>query len=382
MTIQLSEKHEQQKAEFKAFCDEKIMPFADQWDRDQAIPRSLVEDLAERRYLSSFLSEDIGGLGGDLVTFGLLNEEIGRGCSSARSLLTVHGMVSYALLRWGSRDHKQVLLPQLARGEKIGAFALTEPGAGSDAKGLRAEAVLNENNYTLNGTKKWITFGAIADLFLVFAQVDGKPLALLVERDAPGLEIEPIFGVMGTRASQLATLNFRNCQVPKANVVGAPGFGFSAVALSALSLGRYSVAWGSVGIVRAALEASMDYASKRKQFDKYLKDQQLVREMLTEMIVDLKAARLLCYHGGLSEERGDQHAMLEILKAKYFASRAAVKASGHAVQIHGAVGCHEDYPVARLYRDAKIMEIIEGSTQMQQIMIPKFEYEQFFMDQM
>ena len=269
-------------------------------------------------------------------------------------------------------------MPQLATGKKLGAFALSEPDIGSDAKNIKTQVYEKDDGYILNGQKKWITYGQMADVFLVFAQYDGnKPLALLVEKDTPGLSITPIGGLLGTKASMLAKLNFEQCRVPKENKLGGLGFGFLGVATSALDLGRYSVACGSVGIGQACLEASLHYAAERKQFGVALKKHQLIRQMLANMITQVKAARLLCYQAGYLKDTAHPSASNETLVAKYFASTMANQVASDAVQIHGANGCSADYAVQRHFRDAKVMEIIEGSSQMQQLLIAATGYQNF-----
>jgi alkylation response protein AidB-like acyl-CoA dehydrogenase len=263
----------------------------------------------------------------------------------------------------------QPRLPRLARGQCIAAFALTEPDCGSDARSIETRAERRGDEFVITGTKKWVTFGQVADLFLVIASSENGAVALLMERDTPGLEIRPLQGLLGTRASLLAELRLSGCRVPARNLVGVPGFGITAVALSALELGRYSVAWGCAGILRACREASLSYATQRQQFGKYLSEHQLVRRMLTDMIVDSQAARALCIEAGRALDDAAPEATVAVLAAKYFASRAAVRAALNAVQIHGANGCSAEYPVARYLRDAKVMEIIEGSNEMHQIMI-------------
>lgn len=377
MKIELSPGQKQYQAAFKAFVDEEVMPYADQFDRDGCIPPQTIEKMSRRKYLGALLPEQMGGLDCDAITFGLLNEQIGRGCSSLRSLLTVHSMVSHAIFRWGSQQQKEQWLPRLATGESIGAFALTEPAVGSDAKSIETKASLCDGTYVLNGHKRWITFGQIADLFLLFAQDDGKAIALLVDRNSPGLTVEPIQGVLGTKASMLAELHLDECRVPKENLIGGVGFGLATVAASALDLGRYSVACGCVGITQACLDACLQYTDKRKQFGKQLKEHQLIRRMITNMLTNLKAARLLCFRAGYLRDSRAPDATTETLVAKYFASRAATQAATDAVQIHGANGCGPDYPVQRYFRDAKIMEIIEGSTQIQQLLIAGSAYQVF-----
>lgn len=331
--------------------------------------------MAERGYLGALLPEDAGGAGLDMITFGLLNEEIGRGCSSLRSLLTVHSMVSRTLFKWGSREQKQRWLSPLASGNVIAAFGLTEPLVGSDAQNVMTQATRDAGSFILNGRKKWITCGQIADLFLVFAQCEGKPSAFLVEKEQPGLQVTPIQGMLGTRASMLAELSLENCCIPKENLVGKIGFGISLVAGTALDYGRYSVAWGCVGIGQACQEASLKYTSERKQFGSYLKDQQLIQRLITGMIVDVKAARLLCYEAGSLKDNRDPRSVMQTVIAKYFAARMATRVAADAVQIHGANGCSGAFPVQRYLRDATIMEIIEGTTQLQEITIAKNAYE-------
>jgi len=373
--IELNDDQVRQREAFRSFVNTRVAPFADDYDREERLPRALIEETAKQGYLGAVLPEEHGGGGMSMLVYGLLNEEIARGCSSLRSLLTVHGMVAHVVLKWGSKDLRARWLPRLATGEKIAAFALTEPDVGSDARAIETSAVASSNSYVLNGRKRWITFGQIADVFLVFAQCEGRPTALLVERNTPGLSIEPITGMLGVRASMLAELRFENCRVPRENIVGREGFGFSHVASMALDLGRYTVAWGCVGIGQACLEASLNYAGERRQFGAFLKDHQLVRRMLTGMITNVKAARLLCLHAGYLKDRGATEAIMETSVAKYFASTMATKVASDAVQIHGARGCSSESSVQRYLRDAKIMEIIEGSTQMQEILIAEHGYQ-------
>lgn len=326
---------------------------------------------ARQGYLGAVLPPEVGGAGMDAVTFGLLNEEIARGCSSLRSLLTVHTMVARTLHRWGSKEQKRRWLSPLASGSAVAAFALTEPEVGSDAQSMTTSATPLADAYRLDGRKKWISFGQIADLFLVFARCESQPAAFLVERGQPGLHVEPISGMLGTRASMLAELSFEDCRVPKENLVGRVGFGLSHLASSALDYGRYSVAWGCVGITQACLEACLKYAGERRQFGVYLKEHQLVQRMLTGMVVNVKAARLLCYQAGLLRDKGDPQSVTETFVAKYFAAKTATRAAADAVQLHGANGCGGEYPVQRYLRDATIMEIIEGTTQVQETTIAR-----------
>jgi hypothetical protein len=231
------------------------------------------------------------------------------------------------------------------------------------------------DGYVLKGRKKWICYGTAAGLFLVFARYGGQPAAFLVERNSPGLAIAPLFGMLGLRGAMLADLHLEECKVPKESLVGAPGFGLSHVASTALDLGRYSVAWGCVGIAQAALEASHSYAAQRRQFGSLIKDHQLVGRLLANMIVGVRAARLMCLEAGRLRDSGDPGAVVQTMAAKYFSSRAAARATRDAVQIHGAKGCSPEYPVARYFRDAKIMEIIEGSDQIQQLALAAYGFD-------
>jgi hypothetical protein len=375
--MELTAQQKSAQDEFRAFVDEEIVPSARQCDRQEYTPPKLIEKLAQRGYLSALLPEEFGGTGMDMITYGLLNEEIGRGCSSLRSLLTVNSMVAHAIYKWGSKSQKEHWLPKLASGEIIAAFALSEPNVGSDAKSVETTATVASDSYILNGQKKWITYGQIADIFLVFAQCEGKPSAFLVEKNSPGFDIKPISGMLGVRASMLAELHLNNCQIPTDNLLGRQGFGFSYIAASALDYGRYSVAWGCIGIAQASLSACIQYTSQRQQFGVYIKEHQLIRQMITEMIANIKAARLLCYQAGYLKEIGDPSSIIETSIAKYFSSKIANQIANDAVQIHGGNGCSSEYPVERYLRDAKIMEIIEGSTQIQQITIADYGYQQY-----
>ena len=360
----------------QAFVANNIAPYADQIDRAQATPVHVINNVAQQGYLGALIPVAYGGNPLDMISFGLLNQEVGRACSSVRSLITVHSMVSFAVNRWGSQALKDRWLPPLATGEIIGAFALSEPNVGSAAGEIETTATRMGGDYILNGCKKWTTYGEIAGVYLVFAKCDGKALALLLPRDTPGLTVKPIRNMLGTTGSMIAELQIDNCRVPQAQVVGSLGFGISAVALSALDLGRYSVSWGCVGLAQACLDASLAYTRQRQQFGQYLKDHQLIQQMITNMVTHSKAARLLCYQAGYLRDQGAASAMSETLVAKYFASTIAFQAATDAVQIHGANGCSADYPVQRYLRDAKVMEIIEGSHQMQQILIAQDAYRQ------
>jgi len=356
-------------SEIQSFVSREIIPKASEFDAQGALSPDIISKLAQMGYLGALLPEAYGGREMNMVSLAMMHEEFGQGCSSLRSLLTVHGMAALAVLKWGTAEQREYWLKKLATGSAIGAFALTEPNVGSDAKSIETTAVLTDDGYILNGKKKWITFGQIADVFLFFAKLDGKPTSFLVEKNSPGLTIKPIGGLLGLRASGTAELNLVDCRIPKENLVGGPGFGLSHVALYSLDYGRYSIACGSVGIGQACLDECIHYSRKRKQFGEPLRQHQLIQKMITEMVVNVKAARLLCYHAGYLKDNGDPDSIMETWNAKYFASTMLDKITSDAVQIHGANGCSSEYPVERYYRDAKIMAIIEGTTQMHEVLI-------------
>lgn len=377
MKIELLPEQKSRRDEFKIFVDSEIIPFADQNDRDEYLSSEIIKKLAMTGYLGSMLPKQYGGTGMDMITVGLLNEEVGRGCSSVRSLLTVQGMVALAILKWGDQMQRERWLPRMAAGEVVAAFALTEPNVGSDAKSIETTAIEEGESYIINGTKKWTTMGQIADLFLVFADCNGKPSAFLVEKNSLGLSISPMKGLLGARASMIAELKLDNCRIPKENIVGSIGTGLSHVALNSLDYGRYTIAWGCVGLGQACLEASIKYVRKRKQFGEPLRQFQLIQKMVTEMVVNVGAARLMCFNAGYLKDVNDHNSIIETWNAKYFASSMVSKVAGDAVQIHGGNGCYREYPVERYYRDAKINEIIEGSSQIHEILIATNAFRQY-----
>lgn len=351
----------------REFTAKRIIPEADRWDAEERLPADLVAAMAEQGWLGALAPVEHGGAGMDAVSFGLLNEELAFGCSSVRSLLTVHSMAVHAIARWGSAAARANWLPGLASGATIGAFALTETGAGSDAAALATTARRVAGGYVLDGHKRWTTFGQLADVYLVFAQAEDRLTAFMVPRDTPGLVVEPVAGMLGIRASMTADLRFTECFVAEENLVGRPGFGLAAVGTSALDIGRYSVAWGCVGLLAACLDLSLAHTDSRQTFGKPLREHQLVRQLLAEQATNLAAARLLCREAGELKDAGDPRTVTATWTAKYFASRSAFAAAADTVQLFGAAGCGPGHPAQRLLRDAKIMEIIEGSTQMQQI---------------
>lgn len=364
MQYLLTEPQKARQESFKAFVKQNVEPFAEEWDREQKIPESVISMLAKRGYLGCSIPQEHGGQGWDSVTFGLLNEALGRGSSSLTGVLTVQTMISKALLKFGSAEQIHKWIPPLANGEIIGAFALTEPGAGSDIDSLVTEFTQSQGtSLVLNGFKKWITCGQFASLFLVFGKVGGRSLACLVPRDTSGFEVEPIRDLMGFRAAGLAKLQFRNVEVPAANIVGKAGFALSHVAPVGLHYGRISTACSALGLLKGCFEESIAWADIRKIGNQPLRDIGMIRSLIAKMGTDREAASFLCHSACRAADENLPEAFEKAVMAKYFTSQAAVRASSDAVQVCGAAGCHGSSPVARFYRDAKIMEIIEGTTQ-------------------
>ncbi|MFC0429838.1 acyl-CoA dehydrogenase family protein [Kutzneria buriramensis] len=358
----------------RSFVDDAIRPEADTWDRAGAIPEDLLDRIAGAGLWAPFLPSELGGAGIDMVTLGEIHEEVGRGCSSVRSLLTVHTMLSWALQRFGTDAQIQQWGPELATGRTLGAFCLSEPGAGSDTAAITTTAVPHNGGWLLNGVKKWTTNGQRADLFLVFAKGPTSTIALLVPSNAPGVLVNPIDDMLGTRSSMLAEIAFSDVALGPDALLGPSGFASGMVLTGTLDLGRYSVAAGSVGIIQACVDACSSYAAQRRVGGTPLRDLPLIQAKLSDMVTDVRAARLLLAEAGRLKDRGDAATIMATWIAKYFASTAAARHASEAVQIHGANGCSPEFPVGRFYRDAKVMEIIEGSTEIQRMTIAAEAY--------
>lgn len=364
MNAHLTAEQQRRGAEFEAFAAGHVAPHAGAWDAAQEIPRTAIAELGLRGYFGATLPRDVGGQGWDAVTFGLLNEALGRHDSAFTVLVTVQAMVASTLVKWGSAAQKLAWLPALARGEKLSAIALTEPGGGSDLQGMTTRFARTANGeLRLNGEKKWISAGQLADVFLVFGKLDDLPVACLVPRASAGFEVEPIKDLLGFRAAGLAQLRFRDVAVPEADLVGKPGFAFSHLAPVGLHFGRISTACSALGLLRGCVEESAAFAARRRAGGRRIGELGMIQSLLARMGADLAAARLLCWNACRAEDERRPERFTDALTAKYFTSRAAVRAAADAIQIHGAAGCHESSPVARFFRSGKIMEIIEGTTQ-------------------
>jgi alkylation response protein AidB-like acyl-CoA dehydrogenase len=357
--------------EFRSFIKTNVEPFAMEWDHNEEMPDDFICSLGKAGYLGSNIPEEYGGKGWDFVTFGLLNESVGRGISSLTDLLTIQAMVSSTLLKWGTKAQKEKWLEPMAKGEIIAAYSLTEPNVGSAIQNLETRINKKGDKYIMNGAKRWTSYGEKADLFLIFGKDEDKSIACLLHKDTPGLKITPIKNMMGFRAAHMAQLNFHDVEIPESDIVGKPGFALSHIAPIGLHYGRISTSCSALGLLRACFEESILYASQRKIGDKIIGDESMIRSLITRMGTDLHAAGLLCYSACKAEDDKTPDVYEKVLMAKYFTSQAVVRAASDAVQIRGASGCHESSPVSRYYRDAKIMEIIEGTTQIHERILGK-----------
>ncbi|QOT00748.1 acyl-CoA dehydrogenase family protein [Brevibacterium sp. JNUCC-42] len=355
--------------QFLTFAQEHVEPYANQWDNSEKIPQDVIDKSAKAGFLGGTLPVEYKGQGWDFVTYGLLNEAIGRFSISLSGLFNVHTMVAQTLLKWGTEEQKSRWLPALSTGKKIAALALTEPGAGSDLQMMETSYTEQGDYFLLHGKKQWITFGAAADVLLVFGKMEGKPVACLVEKDTPGLTITPIRGMLGFKASHLAILEFNNCVIPKENMVGKPNFALSYLAPYALEFGRISIAFASLGLLRGCLEICGSHVMERKAFNARLIDHGMISHFIADMGVDYEATAHLCIASCKAKDEHSPEATEKIMIAKYFASRAGARHSANAVQIMGAMGCNEDFSVSRFYRDSKTMEIVEGSNQIHQMIL-------------
>jgi glutaryl-CoA dehydrogenase (non-decarboxylating) len=359
----------QARREFRLFADEHLLPHAGASDRAGRLAPAVMDSLRRSRYLGAPLATDFGGRGMTAVVYGLLTSEVGRACSATRTLLTVHDLVGLTLQRWGSTRVKEEILPQLAQGRHIAAIALSEEDAGSNASAITTTLSRSAEGYILKGAKRWISFGQVADWFMVFARLDGAYTALMVPGQTPGLTRRPVTSMVSIRAGMMADLEFTDCEIRPEWIIGRPGFGLSHIAATAIDFGRYSVACGAVGIAEASTDISLAYTRKRSQAGAKLIDYQLVRARLTRMIAGTRAARLLCMRAGHLRDTGSPQALVETMIAKYFACQHAATAASDAVHLFGARGLTDEYPPERLLRDAKAGEIIEGSAEIHEATI-------------
>ncbi|MEU2230700.1 acyl-CoA dehydrogenase family protein [Streptomyces vietnamensis] len=373
MNLELSEEQEAVRRLAEDFVAREVTPHAAAWDRAEEVDRGIVKKLGAVGFLGLTIPEEYGGSGGDHLAYCLVTEELGRGDSSVRGIVSVSlGLVAKTIASWGTEEQKREWLPRLAAGEALGCFGLTEPGTGSDAGNLATRAVRDGDAYVVNGSKMFITNGTWADVVLLFARTNDTPghkgvSAFLVPTDAPGLTRRPVHGKLGLRGQATAELVLEDVRVPADAMLGPEGKGF-AVAMSALAKGRMSVAAGCVGIAQAALDAAVRYAGEREQFGKPIASYQLVQELLSDIAVDVDAARLLTWRVADLIDRGQDFATAAS-KAKLYASEAAVRAANNALQVFGGYGYIDEYPVGKLVRDARVMTLYEGTSQIQKLII-------------
>ncbi|MFE4261356.1 acyl-CoA dehydrogenase family protein [Streptomyces sp. NPDC056883] len=373
MNLELSEEQSAVRDLARAFTEREIAPYAAEWDRAESVDRAIVKKLGSVGFLGLTVPEEYGGSGGDHLSYVLVTEELGRGDSAVRGIVSVSlGLVAKTVAAWGSEEQKRAWLPRLCSGEALGCFGLTEPGTGSDAAALTTRARREGDAYVISGSKMFITNGTWADVVLLFARTNEEPghrgiSAFLVPADAPGLTRREIHGKLGLRGQATAELALDGVRVPASAMLGPEGKGFS-VAMSALAKGRMSVAAGCVGIAQAALDAAVSYAAQREQFGKPIAHHQLVQELIADISVDVDAARLLTWRVADLIDRGLPFAT-ESSTAKLFASEAAVRAASNALQVHGGYGYIDEYPADKLLRDARVMTLYEGTSQIQKLLI-------------
>ncbi|HEV2581287.1 MAG TPA: acyl-CoA dehydrogenase family protein [Ktedonobacteraceae bacterium] len=376
MDFELTPAQQRIQAEARRFAEHEVAPLAREADEQGIFPLHLVKRMGELGFLGGPIDPAYGGSGMDSVSYSLLCEELGRADSSVRGFLTVHAsLVSLCIQAWGSEGQKRSYLPRLARGEWIGCYALTEPNAGSDAASMETTATEQGDAYLLNGEKIWITNGTSARIAIVFASMDltlrHKGIcAFLVETDTPGFQRTPMPGKeLGHRASEHAHITLRDCRVPKSALLGKPGEGFK-VAMSALDRGRLGVAAGAVGVAQACLDACVAFTTQRRQFGQRIADFEMVQATLADMAADVEAARLLVYRASWNIDQGLPATKATSI-AKLFATEAAMRAASQAVLLHGNRGYSNEYPVERYYRDIKGLQIYEGTSHIQRVIIAR-----------
>ncbi|ATW47741.1 acyl-CoA dehydrogenase family protein [Streptomyces xantholiticus] len=373
MNLELDEERTAVRQLAKDFVDREITPHVVEWDRAEDVDRGIVKKLGALGFLGLTVEEEYGGCGGDHLSYCLVTEELGRGDSSVRGIVSVSlGLVTKTIAAYGTEDQKRHWLPRLTAGEALGCFGLTEPGTGSDAGSLTTRAVRDGGDWVINGSKMFITNGTWADVVLLFARTNDAPghkgvSAFLVPTGTPGLTRRTIHGKLGLRGQATAELVLEDVRVPESALLGPEGKGFS-IAMSALAKGRMSVAAGCVGIAQAALDAAVGYAKEREQFGRSIAHYQLVQELISDIAVDVDAARLLTWRVADLIDRGQDFATAAS-KAKLFASEAAVRAANNALQVFGGYGYIDEYPVGKLLRDARVMTLYEGTSQIQKLII-------------
>ncbi|MGZ4436035.1 MAG: acyl-CoA dehydrogenase family protein [Nocardioidaceae bacterium] len=376
MDITLNEDQLAFKQLARDFLDKEVVPYRAEWDRREAVDTDLIPKLGDLGFFGLTIPEEYGGVGGDYITYCIGMEELGRADSSVRGIVSVSmGLFGKILLAHGSEEQKQEWLPGIATGRRLGCFGLTEPDTGSDAGNLKTRAVRDGSDWLISGSKIFITNGSWADVCMVFARTGGPGpkgvSAFLVPTDAHGFTRTEIHGKLGLRGQATSELFFDRVRVPASALVGQEGEGFT-FAMKSLDKGRVSVGAGCTGIIQGCLEAVVSYSKERQQFDRPLASFQMIQDMIAEISVDADAARLLTWRAAGLLEKGEPFGV-EASKAKLFASEKAVKAANLAIQAFGGYGYMDEYPVQKYMRDARVMTLYEGTSQIQKLLIGRAE---------
>ncbi len=357
----------------REFADSEIAPVAAANDQASRFDFDLLKKIADQGFFGAILPEKYGGQEIDHIAYALMTEEIARVCSSTRTLFSVQiSLVEKPILQYGTEEQKQKYLPALASGEMIGCFGLTEPNAGSDAGNQQTTAVQDGDYYILNGQKTWISNGCISQVAIIIAQADKSKghkgmCAFLVDTDTPGFSTREIKPKLGLRASITSELFLDNVRVHKSQMLGNPGEGFK-VAMYCLDQGRFSVAAGGVGVMQACIDISTKYAMEREAFGQPIGQFQMIQQMIADMVADCEAGRFLVLRAAHLKDKGVRNTR-ETSMAKFFCSEAAIRASNSAVQVFGGYGFSEEYPAARYYRDARVLNLYEGTSQIHRIIL-------------
>jgi butyryl-CoA dehydrogenase len=379
MDFDLSDEQQLIRETARDFTNHEVVPRARENDRNHHFDTELVRKIADQGYLGAIVPREYGGAGLDYVTYGLVVEEIGRGCSAMRTVVSVQtSLVCSSIVRWGSEEQKQRWLPPLCSGEALGCFGLTEPDTGSDAANQRTRARKVDGGWEITGNKMWISLGNHAEVALIFAQTDPEKkhrglACFLVPTRSEGFSSQEIHGKMGLHGSDTASLALDTVRVDDDALMGEVGDGFK-IAMSALDSGRYSVAAGCVGICQGSLDASVAYAKEREQFGRPIGSFQLVQAMIAEMRVQTDAARMLVWRAGfLKDARPPRPSTTETSIAKLYATEAAQNCAHQAIQVHGGSGYVDDHPVERYFRDVRVTTLYEGTSQIQKLIIGRAE---------
>ncbi len=373
MNFQLTREQELVRQMVREFAINEVKPIAAEIDETERFPMENVKKMAKLGMMGIPFSKEFGGAGGDVLSYILAVEELSKVCGTTGVILSAHTSLCASLINeFGKPAQKEKYLIPLAKGEKIGAFGLTEPGAGTDAAGQQTTAVLDGDNYILNGSKIFITNGGVAETFIIFAMTDKSKgtkgiSAFIVEKDFPGFSIGKVEDKMGIRASSTTELIMENCIVPKENLIGQEGRGFG-IAMKTLDGGRIGIASQALGIAEGALEEAINYMKERKQFGRSLTAFQGLQWMVAEMDTKIEAARNLVYKAAYKKQAGLPYSV-DAARAKLFAADVAMEVTTKAVQLFGGYGYTKEYPVERMMRDAKITEIYEGTSEVQKMVI-------------